>query len=96
MIQGNDVSWGFTPSVSLMEQTVFCRIPLKRTRHRWSRLCCDAVVQFLVRETPTIWATDTLIRNSDERKTYSTALTPADAFDYQALTGYLVERNSDR
>ena len=63
---------------------------------RWSRLCCDAVVSHLAKEPPIIWATDTLVRDSTERKAYIAALKLADEFNYQALTAYLVERNGDR
>ncbi|MGB5630602.1 MAG: mobile mystery protein B [Woeseiaceae bacterium] len=70
--------------------------PFDNGNGRWSRLCCDAVVEHLAKEPPIIWATDTLIRNSDERKAYIAALKLADAFDYQALTEYLIERSGDR
>jgi Fic-DOC domain mobile mystery protein B len=70
--------------------------PFDNGNGRWSRLCCDAVVEHLVKEPPIIWATDTLIRNSDERKAYIAALKLADGFDYQALTDYLIARNGDR
>ena len=70
--------------------------PFDNGNGRWSRLCCDAVVERLAKEPPIVWATDTLIRNSDERKAYIAALQSADKFDYRALTEYLVARNGDR
>lgn len=70
--------------------------PFDNGNGRWSRLCCDAVVEHLAKEPPITWATDTLIRNSDERKAYIAALKSADEFDYRALIEYLVERNGDR
>jgi len=70
--------------------------PFDNGNGRWSRLCCDAVVSHLAKEPPLIWATDTLVRDSTERKAYIAALKLADEFNYQALTAYLVERNGDR
>jgi len=63
---------------------------------RWSRLSCDAVVEHLAKEPPIVWATDTLVKNSDERSAYIAALKQADQFKYDPLIEYLVERNGDR
>ncbi len=70
--------------------------PFDNGNGRWSRLCCDAVVEHLAKEPPIVWATDTLIKNSDERSAYIEALILADEFNYQPLIDYLVERNGDR
>ena len=70
--------------------------PFDNGNGRWSRLCCDAVVERLANEPPITWATDTLDANSDERKAYISALKMADEFDYRALIQYLAERNADR
>jgi Fic-DOC domain mobile mystery protein B len=70
--------------------------PFDNGNGRWSRLCCDAVVAHLAKEPPIVWATDTLIKNSDERSAYIEALILADEFNYQPLIEYLVERNRDR
>jgi Fic-DOC domain mobile mystery protein B len=70
--------------------------PFDNGNGRWSRLCCDAVIEHLVKESPIVWATDTLIKNSEERTAYIAALQQADLANYQPLIDYLVERNGDR
>lgn len=84
------------PFVARYHHALVAVHPFDNGNGRWSRLCCDAVVERLAKEPPIVWATDTLIGNSDERKAYIAALQSADKFDYQALTEYLVERNGDR
>jgi Fic-DOC domain mobile mystery protein B len=66
--------------------------PFDNGNGRWSRLCCDAVVERLANEPPITWATDTLDANSNERKAYISALKMADEFDYRALIQYLADR----
>ena len=70
--------------------------PFDNGNGRWSRLCCDAVIEHLAKESPIVWATDTLIRNSEERTAYIAALQQADTANDQPLIDYLVERNGDR
>lgn len=70
--------------------------PFDNGNGRWSRLCCDAVVEHLAKESPIVWATDTLIKNSEERVAYIAALQQADKSNYQPLIFYLIERNGDR
>jgi len=70
--------------------------PFDNGNGRWSRLACDAVVECLAREPSIVWATDTLVKNSDERTTYIAALRHADQFDYQPLIDYLTELNPGR
>ena len=70
--------------------------PFDNGNGRWSRLCCDAVTEHLGKASPIVWATDTLIRNSEERTAYIAALQQADTGNYQLLIDYLIERNSDR
>ncbi len=70
--------------------------PFDNGNGRWSRLCCDAVMERLAKAPPIVWATDTLIRNSEERTVYIAALQQADTANYQPLIDYLVERNGDR
>jgi fido (protein-threonine AMPylation protein) len=63
---------------------------------RWSRLCCDAVVEYLSKEPPLVWATDTLVKDIDERSEYIAALGQADQLDYGFLIDYLARKNGDR
>ncbi len=70
--------------------------PFNNGNGRWSRLSCDAVVEHLIKEPPIVWATDTLVKDSDERSTYIAALKQADELNYQPLIKYLAELNPDR
>ena len=70
--------------------------PFNNGNGRWSRLSCDAVVENLAREPSIVWATDTLVKDSDERANYIAALKQADQFNYQPLIGYLTELNPGR
>ena len=70
--------------------------PFNNGNGRWSRLACDAVVENLAREPRIVWATDTLVKDSDERSTYIAALQQADESDYQPLIKYLAELNPGR
>jgi Fic-DOC domain mobile mystery protein B len=70
--------------------------PFDNGNGRWSRLCCDAVVEHLAKEPPLVWATDTLVKDSDERSQYIAALRHADQLDYDFLIDYLVGKNGDR
>ena len=70
--------------------------PFDNGNGRWSRLCCDAVIEHLDKQSPIVWATDTLTKNSEERTAYIAALQQADTSDYQPLIDYLIERNGDR
>jgi len=70
--------------------------PFDNGNGRWSRLACDAVVDRLTRETPVVWATNTLEKDSDERSAYIAALKQADQFNYEPLIEYLTELNGNR
>ena len=70
--------------------------PFDNGNGRWSRLCCDALIEHLAKESPIVWATDTLVKNSEERTAYIAALQQADTANYQPLIDYLIERNGDR
>lgn len=70
--------------------------PFNNGNGRWSRLACDALVEVIAREPPIIWASETLVSNSDERSAYIAALKQADQFNFQPLTEYLVARNGNR
>jgi Fic-DOC domain mobile mystery protein B len=70
--------------------------PFDNGNGRWSRLSCDAVVERLIKEPRIVWATDTLVTDSDERSAYIAALKQADQFDHEPLVGYLTELNGDR
>ena len=70
--------------------------PFDNGNGRWSRLCCDAVIEHLAKEPPLVWATDTLVKDSDERSQYLSALRQADHLDYDFLIDYLVGKNGDR
>ena len=70
--------------------------PFDNGNGRWARLACDAVVECLARKPSIVWATDTLVKNSDQRSTYIAALRHADQFDYQPLIDYLTELNPGR
>ena len=70
--------------------------PFDNGNGRWSRLSCDAVVEYLINEPPIIWATETLVKDSDERSAYIAALKQADQFNYEPLIGYLTELNGAR
>lgn len=70
--------------------------PFNNGNGRWSRLCCDAVVEHLVKEPRIIWATETLVNDSDERSKYILALKQADEGNYGSLIDYLTELNGER
>ncbi len=70
--------------------------PFDNDNGRWSRLSCDAVVEHLIKETPIVWATETLVKDSDERSVYISALKQADQLDYEPLIEYLTKLNGDR
>ena len=70
--------------------------PFDNGNGRWARLACDAVVECLARKPSIVWATDTLVKNSDQRSTYIAALRHADQFDDQPLIDYLTELNPGR
>ena len=70
--------------------------PFDNGNGRWSRLCCDAVVEHLAKEPPLVWATDTLVKDSDERSQYIAALRHADQLDYDFLINYLFGINGGR
>jgi len=70
--------------------------PFDNGNGRLARLACDAVVECLARKPSIVWATDTLVKNSDQRSTYIAALRHADQFDYQPLIDYLTELNPGR
>jgi len=70
--------------------------PFNNGNGRWSRLACDSVVEHLAREPRIVWATDTLVKDSDERSTYIAALQQADEVNYQPLIKYLAKLNPDR
>ena len=70
--------------------------PFDNGNGRWSRLACDSVVEHLAREPRVVWATDTLVKDSDERSRYIAALKQADELNYQPLIKYLAELNPDR
>lgn len=70
--------------------------PFDNGNGRWSRLCCDAVVEHLAKKPPLVWATDTLVKDSDERSQYIAALGQADQLDYDFLIDYLARKNGDR
>ena len=70
--------------------------PFDNGNGRWSRLCCDAVVVHLAKEPPLVWATDTLVKDSDERSEYIAALRQADQAEYAFLINYLVGKNGNR
>ncbi len=70
--------------------------PFDNGNGRWSRLACDAVVECLAREPSIVWATDTLVKDSDERSTYIAALKQADRLDYEPLIDYLNDLNPGR
>ena len=70
--------------------------PFDNGNGRWSRLCCDAVVEHLAKEPPLVWATDTLVKDSDERSQYIAALGQADQLDYDFLIDYLARKNGNR
>lgn len=70
--------------------------PFNNGNGRWARLAADAIVQRLAGRRPLIWAIDTLVVNSTERKTYIAALRTADQGDFQPLLDYLAALNPDR
>lgn len=70
--------------------------PFDNGNGRWARLACDAVVECLAWKPSIVWATDTLVKNSDQRSTYIAALRHADQSDYQPLIDYLTELNPGR
>ena len=70
--------------------------PFDNGNGRWSRLSCDALVEHVIKEPPIVWATDTLIKDSDERSAYIAALKQADEGNYGPLIDYLTELNGDR
>lgn len=70
--------------------------PFDNGNGRWSRLSCDAVVQYLLNDAPIIWATETLEKNSDERSAYIAALRQADQRNYDPLIRYLTKLNGNR
>lgn len=70
--------------------------PFDNGNGRWARLACDAVVECLARKASIVWATDTLVKNSDQRSTYIAALRHADQFDCQPLIDYLSKLNPGR
>jgi Fic-DOC domain mobile mystery protein B len=70
--------------------------PFNNGNGRWSRLCCDAVVEHLIKKPRIIWATETLVKDSDERSVYIAALKQADQGNFGPLVGYLTELNGDR
>jgi hypothetical protein len=56
----------------------------------------NAVVEHLSKEPPLVWATDTLVKDSDERSDYIAALRQADQLEYAFLIDYLVGKNGSR
>jgi hypothetical protein len=54
------------------------------------------VVEHVAKEPPIVWATDTLVKNSDERSAYIAALKQADQFNFDPLTEYPIDLNGDR
>jgi Fic-DOC domain mobile mystery protein B len=70
--------------------------PFDNGNGRWSRLSCDAVVERLIKEPPIVWATETLVKDSDERSEYISALKQADQLNYDPLIEYLIQLNGDR
>lgn len=70
--------------------------PFDNGNGRWSRLSCDAVAEYVAKEPSIVWATDTLVKNSDERSAYIAALQQADQSNFDPLTNYLIELNGDR
>lgn len=70
--------------------------PFDNGNGRWSRLACDSVVEHIAHEPSIVWATDTIVKDSDERSAYFAALKHADGFNYQPLIDYLAKLNPDR
>jgi len=70
--------------------------PFNNGNGRWSRLCCDALVEQVINEPPIVWATDTLTSDSGERSAYIAAMKQADEGDYGPLVDYLTNLNGDR
>jgi len=67
--------------------------PFDNGNGRWSRLACDVVVEHLARKPRIVWATDTLVKDSDERSAYIAALKHADELNFQPLIDYLAKLN---
>ena len=84
------------PFISRYHHALVLVHPFNNGNGRWSRLAADAVLQRLAGEPPLIWATDTLVADSDGRKEYFAALRAADAGDFQPLLNYLVALNPGR
>lgn len=70
--------------------------PFNNGNGRWSRLCCDAVVEHLIKDPQIVWATETVVKDSDERSAYIAALKQADQGNFGPLIDYLTELNGDR
>ena len=70
--------------------------PFDNGNGRWARLACDAVIETVAKESPIVWATDTLARSSAERTAYIAALKQADQFNIDPLTEYLTALNGER
>ena len=87
---------GLLPFVARYHHALVSVHPFDNGNGRWSRLACDAVVECLAREPSIVWATDTLVKDSDQRSTYITALKQADRLDYEPLNDYLNDLNPGR
>jgi Fic-DOC domain mobile mystery protein B len=87
---------GLLPFVARYHHALVSVHPFDNGNGRWARLACDAVVECLARKPSIVWATDTLVKNSDERSTYIAALRYADQLNYQPLIDYLTELNPGR
>jgi Fic-DOC domain mobile mystery protein B len=87
---------GLLPFVARYHHALVSVHPFDNGNGRWARLACDAVVECLARKPSIVWATDTLVKNSDQRSTYIAALRHADQVNYQPLIDYLTELNPGR
>ncbi len=75
------------PFIARYHHTLVLVHPFNNGNGRWSRLCCDALVEQVIKEPPIVWATDTLTQDSDERSAYIAALRQADEGSYEPLIG---------
>ena len=87
---------GLLPFVARYHHALVSVHPFDNGNGRWARLACDAVVECLARKPSIVWATDTLVKNSNQRSTYIAALRHADQLNYQPLIDYLTELNPGR
>jgi Fic-DOC domain mobile mystery protein B len=94
--QGRNDTDDVLPFVARYHHALVLVYPFNNGNGRWSRLACDAVVARLTDQRPILWATDTLVVNSEERHVYIQALRQADARVFQPLIDYLVALNPGR